>query len=123
MGMTITNFETCEQIVVLCDLCFQEITNVTRIKCECKVDICINCFYDTGKKYSEKYPNDIQNVVSNDMNSFSSNSMFKSTVLKKHTPLHRYYCVEPMNFTILDPSWTALEELIFFEMLVTHGIG
>lgn len=123
--MTVTNFETSKQIVILCDLCFQEITNVTRIKCECQVDICISCFYSTGKRFSEKQSIVDKSPVIEGVGTphFSTAPMFKSSTLKNHTPLHRYYCIEPLNYTILDPAWTALEELIFFEMLIQHGIG
>lgn len=90
--MTVTNFESSRKIIILCDCCFQEITDYTRIKCECGIDICVLCFYNRK-------------------------------VAKKHAITHRYYAIEPLNYTVVDSNWTALEELIFFEMLVQHGLG
>ncbi|KRH95250.1 Histone acetyltransferase complex SAGA/ADA, subunit ADA2 [Pseudoloma neurophilia] len=211
--MTITNFESSKQIVILCDFCFQEITYITRIKCECHVDICIKCFYSTGCEYFgnisalEKYHIDRNKIPkfkenekehksehdysemgykssnkpdhksnnkldfksngkpdfkSSDKPDFKSNdSVFKSndkpdhkssdkpdfksndSVFKSsnkpdyekdfyqdiivepynHIPTHKYFCIEPLNYSILDKKWTVLEELLFFEMLITYGIG
>ncbi|ELQ76010.1 Histone acetyltransferase complex SAGA/ADA, subunit ADA2 [Trachipleistophora hominis] len=90
--MTVTNFESSRKIIILCDCCFQEITNYTRIKCECGIDMCVLCY-------------------------------FHQKTAKNHTVTHRYYAIEPLNYTLIESSWTALEELIFFEMLIQHGLG
>lgn len=140
--MTVTNFESSKQIVILCDFCFQEITDMTRIKCECQIDVCIRCFYSSGcayyKNFSalEKYNIDKSKFAhfkeDSDIDFF--NSLKKSDPkqtsenkeqgqIKSHLPTHRYYCIEPLNYTVIDSEWTALEELIFFEMLVSSGIG
>lgn len=135
--MTITNFESSKQIVILCDFCFQEITNVMRIKCECQVDICIRCFYSIGCEYYgnrtalQKYNIDRSKIPrfkrDEDLDFFNSlktgTNQRADIELKNHSPEHRYYCIEPLNYTVIDKKWTALEELIFFEMLVTYGIG
>lgn len=91
-NMTVTNFESSRKIIILCDCCFQEITNNTRIKCECAIDICVTCYF-------ERRP------------------------AKNHLPSHKYYAIEPLSFTLIESTWTALEELIFFEMLIQHGLG
>lgn len=90
--MTVTNFESSRKIIILCDCCFQEITNYTRIKCECDIDMCVMCY-------------------------------FNQKTAKKHSITHRYYAIEPLNYTLIESNWTALEELIFFEMLIQHGLG
>lgn len=138
--MTVTNFESSKQIVILCDLCFQEITNLTRIKCECQMDICVRCFFVNGCIYYNnieainrekidisEYENDFFN--NNFFHSIRKNTENELVVFDKekniyhHSPKHRFYCIEPLDYTVLDSKWTALEELIFFEMLVSHGIG
>lgn len=135
--MTITNFESSKQIVILCDFCFQEITNVMRVKCECQVDICIKCFYSIGCEYYgnraalEKYSIDRSRIPKfkrdedlDFFNSLKTETTQKLNIeLRNHSPEHRYYCIEPLNYTVIDSKWSALEELIFFEMLVTYGIG
>lgn len=247
--MTITNFESSKQIVILCDFCFQEITFITRIKCECQLDICIKCFFISGcsffdnKSVLEKYKLEIDKktnffpkkikkskknsksetkteIKHNNQDKSDSNNELQSSYVYKltdnplyttsqlqsnnentnslltdsqenfifntnlesksdniadtnksengdiqaetkknesiniesqsnkqiknnqnsnkintvaiehenhvadpHSANHRYYCIEPLDYTVIDPKWNALEELIFFEMLSLHGIG
>lgn len=79
--------------MILCDTCFNNITNLTRVHCtECSIDQCPSCFYG-GKE----------------------NALHKTT--------HRYRVMEPMTFNVYQDDWNAIEEVLFIEGLGLYGIG
>lgn len=48
--MAISHLKNEKTIIIICDNCFDKITHKSHIKCkECKVDLCMNCFFTQAK--------------------------------------------------------------------------
>jgi len=42
---------------------------------------------------------------------------------KQHLNTHKYHIIQKLDFSLLNPSWKAYEELLLFEGLEKYGFG
>ena len=79
---------------ISCEICLREITRLCYIKCAVCDNLCV-C-----------------------VNCFASARNKGS-----HTTQHPYQVIDPLKFPVLDPSWTAREEVMLLEGLQMFGYG
>lgn len=91
--MAISHIKFQKALLVICDNCFLDISNVTRIKCaDCTCDMCTSCFLNRAET-------------------------------SIHRVSHRFHVISSLGGVLYDDNWTIFEEMMFLEGLKMYGIG